>query len=113
MGRWAARRAVLLSSLNTMPGRNQGFRWGAALVLPIVVLPITWVLWSGGIAAAVVGPTAVLVVLGFVILGFAHVVEFRRRGRAEFMARASMRRYQLLAEHSSDMIVSFDPRTQQ
>src|SRR5260221_13164369 len=98
MGRWAARRAVLLSSLNTMPGRNQGFRWGAALVLPIVVLPITWVLWSAGIAAAVVGPTAVLVVLGF-----AHVVEFRRRGRAEFVARATMPRYQLLAEHSSDM----------
>jgi PAS domain S-box-containing protein len=112
MGRWAGRRAIP-SPPNTMPGRSPGFRWGGALVLPIVLLPITWVLWNAGIAATVVGPTAVLVVLGFVVLGFAHVVELCRRGRAEVMARASMRRYHLLAEHSADMIVSFDPRTQQ
>jgi PAS domain S-box-containing protein len=69
---------------------------------------ISLALWNAGVTAAAFGPVAVLAVLGV-----AHAAELRRRGHAERVARESIRRYQLLAENSTDMIVSFDPRTQQ
>jgi PAS domain S-box-containing protein len=94
--------------LNTMPEQNRRLPWGAGLALPTLALLIAWVLWNAGLTATGVGPAAVLA-----LLGFAHIAELRRRGRAERIARDSIRRYQLLAEHSSDMIVSFDPHTQQ
>jgi PAS domain S-box-containing protein len=47
------------------------------------------------------------------VLGVAHIAEQRRRGRAEREAIESERRFRQLAESSFDMIVRFDPRTQQ
>lgn len=46
-----------------------------------------------------------------VMLGLALIVELRRRSQAERTALESGRRYRLLAEHSCDMIVRFEPRT--
>jgi len=47
------------------------------------------------------------------VLGVAHIAEQRRRGRAEREAIESERRFRQLAESSFDMIVRFDPHTQQ
>jgi PAS domain S-box-containing protein len=47
------------------------------------------------------------------VLGIAHIAELRRRERAEREAIESERRFRRLAECSFDMIVRFDPRTQQ
>src|SRR5437762_13034755 len=47
------------------------------------------------------------------VLGVAHIAESRRRGRAEREALESERRFRQLAESSFDMIVRFEPRTQQ
>ena len=47
------------------------------------------------------------------VLGVAHIAEQRRRGRAEREAIESERRFRQLAESSFDMIVRFDPRTQE
>ena len=46
-------------------------------------------------------------------LGLALIAELRRCRRIEQAALANERRYRFLAEHSFDMIVRFDPRTQQ
>src|SRR6202162_5967822 len=105
---WRVGRRARLLPLNTMPEQKRHLPWGAGLALPTLALLIAWGLWDAGLTATGVGPAAVLAVLGF-----AHIAELRRRGRAERIARDSIRRYQLLAEHSSDMIVSFDPLTQQ
>jgi PAS domain S-box-containing protein len=47
------------------------------------------------------------------LLSAAILHESRRRATAEQAAKESIRRYDRLAEHSFDMIVTFDPRTQQ
>ena len=51
--------------------------------------------------------------LALPVLGIAHIAEQRRRARAEREAFESERRFRQLAESSFDMIVRFDPRTQQ
>src|SRR5258708_3819870 len=79
---------------------------GAAFVVAAAVLLVTWVFWDAPAGAAVVGATGVVAVLGFAFLT-------ERLWRTERIARNTARLYRLLAEHSSDMIVSFDPRTQQ
>lgn len=58
---------------------------------------------------------AVIAGLLVVIAGLATAlgVELRRSERAERQARDEARRYRLLSEHSADVIVSFDPDTQQ
>jgi PAS domain S-box-containing protein len=60
-----------------------------------------------GIALAIFALSTVVGVLGLALAG-----ELRRRDRAEQMTLESERRYRILAEHSGDMIVRFDPRTQ-
>jgi PAS domain S-box-containing protein len=67
---------------------------------------ITWIFWDKQVGAAVVGPTGIVAVLGFVLVA-------EVRWRAERIASNTIRLYHLLADHSSDMIVSFDPHTQQ
>ena len=79
---------------------------GAAFVIAITFSLVTWVAWDACVGAAVVGATGVVAVLVF-----AFIAALRRRD--ERLARNTARLYHLLAEHSSDMIVSFDPRTQQ
>ena len=78
---------------------------GAALAVVTVLSLITWILWDDPIAAAVLGPTSIVAVLAFVLVA-------ELRWRAEQIARNTARLYGLLADHSSDMIVSFDPHTQ-
>ena len=51
--------------------------------------------------------------LALPVLGVAHIAEQRRRAQAEREAIESERRFRQLAEHSFDMIVRFDPRTQE
>ncbi|HVB17723.1 MAG TPA: ATP-binding protein [Stellaceae bacterium] len=60
-----------------------------------------------GIAIAVSALAAVAGILATTLIG-----ELRRRDRAERTALENERRYRLLAEHSGDMIVRFDPQTQ-
>src|SRR5437667_10026665 len=47
------------------------------------------------------------------VLSVAHIAESRRRGRAEREALESERRFRQPAESSFEMIVRFEPRTQQ
>src|SRR5258708_3030016 len=79
---------------------------GAALAVVAALSLMTWIFWDQRVGAAVVGPTGVIAVLGFVLVA-------ELRWRAERVASNTVRLYHLLADHSSDMIVSFDPRTQQ
>src|SRR3981081_4316767 len=79
---------------------------GAALAVVAVLSLMTWIFWDKRLGAAVVGSTGVVAVLGFVLVA-------ELRWRAEKIAGNAVRLYQLLADHSSDMIVSFDPSTQQ
>ncbi|MBV9965834.1 MAG: PAS domain S-box protein [Alphaproteobacteria bacterium] len=51
--------------------------------------------------------------LALPVLGIAHIAEQGRRARAEQEALDSERRFRQLAESSFDMIVRFDPQTQQ
>jgi len=46
------------------------------------------------------------------VLGLAAIAELRQRGHIERAALESGRQYRLLAEHSADMIVRFDPISQ-
>jgi len=66
--------------------------------------------WNRKALAAVGAMVGLIAAIG--ILGTALVAELRRRGRAEQSALESAQRYQILAEHSFDMIVRFDPRNQ-
>ncbi|HEV8679988.1 MAG TPA: ATP-binding protein [Stellaceae bacterium] len=61
-----------------------------------------------GIAIIIVALSAMAAVMGAAL-----VRELHRRDRAERTALENERRYRLLAEQSFDMIVRFDPRTQQ
>src|SRR5258708_5479 len=79
---------------------------GAALAVVAALSLMTWIFWDQRVGAAVVGPTGVIAVLGFVLVA-------ELRCRAERVASNTVRLYHLLSDHSSDMIVSFDPRTQQ
>lgn len=93
-----------------------------ALLLPCAGVAI--VLWATALAAQSAKfdltrisaqPVAAGVILASLIvagLGFAFIIGLQRCHRAEQAARDSERRYRFLAEHSSDMIVRFDPRTQ-
>jgi PAS domain S-box-containing protein len=63
---------------------------------------------SGWVLAWLVGLWVLIAILSVAMLR-----EFQRRARAEQVAEESLRRYDRLADHSFDMIVSFDPRTQQ
>jgi PAS domain S-box-containing protein len=73
------------------------------LVAFIWIVSAAWPAWCPGM------PVVSLIVAGS---GLALIAELRRCRRIEQAALASERRYRFLAEHSFDMIVRFDPRTQ-
>src|SRR5262249_16651312 len=77
----------------------------AAVAVVATLSALTWACWETRGAAAVLGPAGILAVFAFVL-----VAEIRLR--AERIARRTVRMDELLAEHSTDMIVSFDPHTQ-
>lgn len=77
----------------------------AALAVLTALSALTWVCWDTRAGAAILGPTGILAVFAFVLVA-------EMRWRAERMAGKTVRLYELLAEHSTDMIVSFDPHTQ-
>jgi PAS domain S-box-containing protein len=107
--RWCYRRRARPLRLDAISKENVEVRAainGAALAVVAVLSLMTWIFWDKRLGAAVVGSTGVVAVLGFVLVA-------ELRWRAERIAGNAVRLYQLLADHSSDMIVSFDPSTQQ
>ena len=78
----------------------------AALAVVGALAAMTWTFWDTRAGTAILGPAGIAAVSAFVL-----VAEIR--WRAERVARNTVRLYQLLADYSTDMIVSFDPTTQQ
>ena len=81
-----------------------------ALMTAGVMVALVWAASVAWPAAGAGMPLLSVLVAG---LGLALLAELRRCQRIEQAALASERRYRFLAEHSFDMIVRFDPRTQQ
>ena len=78
---------------------------GAALAVVAALAALTWMFWDDRAGAAILGPTGILAVGAFVVVA-------EVRWGAERIASRTARLYQRLADHSTDMIVSFDPETQ-
>src|SRR5437868_2508735 len=78
----------------------------AALAVVAALSTTTWTFWDMRAGAAILGPAGIIAVLAFVLVA-------EMRWRTERLARNAVRLYQLLADYSTDMIVSFDPKTQQ
>src|SRR5437016_11886804 len=78
---------------------------GAALAVVAALAALTWIFWDDRAGAAILGPMGILAVGAFVVVA-------EVRWRAERIASRTARLYQRLADHSTDMIVSFDPETQ-
>ena len=78
----------------------------AALAVVAALSAMTWSFWDTRAGAAILGPAGIAAVLAFVLVA-------EMRWRAERVASNTVRLYQLLADYSTDMIVSFDPATQQ
>ena len=95
------------------PAVEHGVAPVTALHTPLLAAGVLAALvWVGSIACAVSGPGMPLLSLFVAGLGLALIAELRRCRRIERTALASERHYRFLAEHSFDMIVRFDPRTQ-
>src|SRR5205085_5352803 len=78
----------------------------AALAVVAALSAMTWTFWDTRAGSAILGPAGIAAVLAFVLVA-------EMRWRAERVASNTVRLYQLLADYSTDMIVSFDPATQQ
>ena len=101
---WSGRGVLGLSPV-PIPNRSVRFPIGLTGAAPTVIAALaglTWIFWGDHAGAAVLGPTGILAVGAFVM-----VAEIRARA-----ASRAARLYQRLADHSTDMIVSFDPETQ-
>src|SRR5260370_41703208 len=72
---------------------------------------LTWLIWLTGTLGDSHRVT-MLALSAVSILGLGLVLELRRRFVAAEIALDNERRYRFLTEHSFDMIVPFDPRTQ-
>jgi PAS domain S-box-containing protein len=111
----AAARSGIFSAPSSIDGVERLFAYRRIGDLPLVLTVGTardsvlapWRQKAIGIAIAIFALSATAGVLGMAL-----VRELRRRDRAERTALESERRYRFLAEHSGDMIVRFDPRTQ-
>src|SRR4029077_14977011 len=76
------------------------------------IVQMTVCAWWDEKSLALMGVVAGLLVV-IAVLGVGLGIELRRSEHAARLARDGARRYRLLSEHSADMIVSFDPHTQQ
>ncbi len=112
---YAQSKAGVFSAASSVDGVQRLFAYRQVGSLPLVLTIGTardavlapWRQKAIGIAIAIFALSALAAALGM-----AFVRELRRRDRAERAARESEREYRFLAEHSGDMIVRFDPRTQ-
>ena len=109
-------RSGVFTAISSIDGVERLYAYRQIGDLPIVLTVGTaaetvlapWRQKAIGIAVIIIALSAVAAGLGM-----AFVRELRRRDRAERTASENERRYRLLAEQSFDMIVRFDPRTQQ
>jgi PAS domain S-box-containing protein len=95
------------ASREAVPLTSSSFR----LLIAGAVGVLIWLIWATGMLGNTQRVT-MLALSAVSILGLGLVIELRRVSLAEQAARESEHRYRLLADHSFDMIVRFDPRTQ-
>lgn len=101
--------------VSTVDGVDRLFAFRRIAKFPLVIsVGISRATAFAEVSRKAVGVGAAVLVLSGLIaaLGLALVSELRRRAGAERRARDSAQRYSMLAEHSFDMIVSFDPSSQ-